>query len=209
MQFLQGDSLEEHLKKNETFLWHKFSPSPWRRPAASRRHAIGLIHRDIKPGNLWLEAPGGRVKVLDFGLPSRSISRSNLLAAARSSAHRLSCPRAGPGQNPGRTYRSLQPRRRALPPLYRPVAVRRADDDGRAHLAWIDEPPPVRQFNVRVPETFAALIHGLLAKNPDDRPSSAEEVVQRIRSITEGQPESAWNRPRRPHWALPPGLDFC
>src|SRR5262249_53059125 len=31
-------------------------------------HAAGLVHRDLKPSNLWLEAPGGRVKVLDFGL---------------------------------------------------------------------------------------------------------------------------------------------
>src|SRR5437660_10512461 len=30
-------------------------------------HAAGLIHRDVKPGNIWLE-PRGRVKVLDFGL---------------------------------------------------------------------------------------------------------------------------------------------
>src|SRR5205085_3015344 len=31
-------------------------------------HEQRLIHRDIKPGNLWLEAPQGRVKILDFGL---------------------------------------------------------------------------------------------------------------------------------------------
>ena len=31
-------------------------------------HQHGLIHRDIKPANIWLEAPGGRVKILDFGL---------------------------------------------------------------------------------------------------------------------------------------------
>src|SRR6202050_916711 len=31
-------------------------------------HAMGLIHRDIKPGNIWLEAPRDRVKILDFGL---------------------------------------------------------------------------------------------------------------------------------------------
>jgi len=29
----------------------------------------GLIHRDIKPGNIWIEPTGGgRVKILDFGL---------------------------------------------------------------------------------------------------------------------------------------------
>jgi eukaryotic-like serine/threonine-protein kinase len=31
-------------------------------------HERGLVHRDIKPGNLWLEAGSGRVRILDFGL---------------------------------------------------------------------------------------------------------------------------------------------
>src|SRR5207302_10527593 len=31
-------------------------------------HAEGMIHRDIKPGNVWLEGSRGRVRILDFGL---------------------------------------------------------------------------------------------------------------------------------------------
>ena len=69
MQFLQGYPLDEFLKR-------KGSPTiPQilriaRETAAglSAAHDLGLVHRDIKPGNLWLEAPNGRVKVLDFGL---------------------------------------------------------------------------------------------------------------------------------------------
>ncbi len=34
----------------------------------SAAHRRSLIHGDIKPANIWLEAPSGRVKILDFGM---------------------------------------------------------------------------------------------------------------------------------------------
>src|ERR1035438_6307906 len=41
-------------------------------------HTTGLIHRDIKPGNIWLEAPKNRVKILDFGLARAATQEAGL-----------------------------------------------------------------------------------------------------------------------------------
>jgi serine/threonine protein kinase len=69
MQFLEGYPLDQYLAKKGS------PPIPQilrtaREVAAGLSVAlkIGLIHRDIKPGNLWLDAPQGRIKILDFGL---------------------------------------------------------------------------------------------------------------------------------------------
>src|SRR6185436_11603097 len=70
MQLLAGLSLDDYLKKQGRM-----------KPAAilklgiqiaeglAAAHARGMIHRDIKPGNIWIEpVSGGRAKILDFGL---------------------------------------------------------------------------------------------------------------------------------------------
>ncbi len=44
-------------------------------------HARGLVDRDVKPANIWLEAGTGRVKVLDFGLARPDSSAQGLAEA--------------------------------------------------------------------------------------------------------------------------------
>ncbi|MBL8865010.1 MAG: serine/threonine protein kinase, partial [Planctomycetia bacterium] len=69
MQYLEGYPLDEYLKKKgEIDLPQILRIARETAAGLEAAHKLGLIHRDIKPGNLWLEAPIGRVKLLDFGL---------------------------------------------------------------------------------------------------------------------------------------------
>src|SRR5262249_3534929 len=69
MEFLHGEPLDAWLKPGRTL-----SPPELLRLARemalglAAAHAQGLIHRDVKPGNIWLESVDSRVKILDFGL---------------------------------------------------------------------------------------------------------------------------------------------
>ena len=79
MQWLEGESLRDRLRREG-----KLAP-----PEALRitrevtaglieAHGRGLLHRDIKPDNIWLQGPNGRVKILDFGLVRSIEERSSL-----------------------------------------------------------------------------------------------------------------------------------
>ncbi len=69
MEFLQGEALDERLKHDGQLpILEALRIARETAEGLAAAHEVGLIHRDIKPGNLWLEAPRGRVKILDFGL---------------------------------------------------------------------------------------------------------------------------------------------
>ena len=187
MQFLQGYPLDEFLKK-------KGNPSVpqilriGRETAAglAAAHRIGLVHRDIKPGNLWLEAPNGRVKVLDFGLARPVDAEAELTkSGAIVGTPAYMSPEQGRGQKvDGRTdLFSLG----AL--LYR-LCTGRLPFEGANVMAILtalatDEPRPVREWNPNVPPALADLIHQLLAKKRADRPQTADEVADRVRAMRE------------------------
>jgi serine/threonine-protein kinase len=89
MPLLEGESLEKRLAREPCL------PIPevlriGREAAAGlvAAHDRGLIHRDIKPDNLWLDsAHQDRVRILDFGLARHSITAPTCsVSAARSTA---------------------------------------------------------------------------------------------------------------------------
>jgi urea transport system substrate-binding protein len=148
-------------------------------------HAAGLIHRDIKPANLWVEPDAGggvrRVRLLDFGLARQSQQAGHLThsGAVIGTPHYMS-----PEQAQGNPIDHRSDLFSLGVTLYALLTGRMpfAGSTLTAALVAAATKPhvPVDEINVQVPSRVADLIDRLLAKEPDDRPSSADEVAAEL-----------------------------
>src|SRR5262249_37140683 len=143
----------------------------------------GLVHRDIKPANLWVEAPGGRIKILDFGLARPVHDRARL---------------SRPGDVIG-TPQYMAPEQALAQPvdgrsdlfslgivLYR-LCTGQLPFQGESITAVLvavatGKPRPVRELNPDIPPALADLVMRLLEKDPTQRPASACEVAAALRA---------------------------
>jgi serine/threonine-protein kinase len=141
--------------------------------ALDAAHEAGIVHRDVKPGNL-LMAPDGTLKMTDFGIAKRAGNETTGLGVLLGTASYVSPEQVrGEAATPASDWYSfgcvLHELLTGTPPFSGPTV----DVVMRQHL---DTPPP-QITRPDVPAELANLVTRLLAKNPADRPSSAEEVA--------------------------------
>ncbi|MBI2804499.1 MAG: SUMF1/EgtB/PvdO family nonheme iron enzyme [Planctomycetes bacterium] len=186
MQYLKGMTLEDWLKAGKTLNFPqilRIGKEIAKGLAAA--HARQLIHRDIKPSNIWLDATNkGRVKILDFGLarPTKEDTHLTQLGMILGTPAYMS-PEQARGMNIDERCDLFS----LGCVLYRLCAGKLpfTGKDAMSVLLAItsEEPPPLKALKADLPVGLADLIHGLLAKKPDDRPASAKAVVQTIQEI--------------------------
>ncbi|QDG49632.1 diguanylate cyclase [Persicimonas caeni] len=140
-------------------------------------HRHGVIHRDIKPGNILLRAGDGAVKLIDFGFAARATGVDPDRAVV--GTLRYSAPeQTGMLQRPVDARSDLY----SLGVVLYECATGRPPFDAaepaelvRQHA--VDKPAPVRQMVPEISPALAHIIEKLLAKDPDDRYGSCAALV--------------------------------
>ncbi|MHA7282492.1 protein kinase domain-containing protein [Arthrobacter sp. TMS2-4] len=150
-------------------------------------HRQGLVHRDVKPGNI-LVMPDSRVKITDFGI-ARLADQVPLTATGQvmGTAQYLA-PEQATGQ-PATGSSDIY----ALGVIGYELLAGRRPFSGESQIAIAlaqvnDAPPPLPQS---IPRPVRGLIGSMLAKDPADRPRDAESLARAVDAIRAGDIRAA------------------
>ena len=157
-------------------------------------HRNGVVHRDVKPGNILITSTG-QVKVADFGIAQASSASDPSLNLTQAGSVMGTATYFSPEQAQGH---QVDPRSdlyslgcvlyemlTARPPFSgdSPVAI--------AYKHVQEQPTPPSQINPAVPSALEAIDMKLLEKQPALRYPSAEDLRSDLRRFLEGHPVSA------------------
>ena len=196
MEYVEGRSLAEIIRSEGTLHPDRAAEVATDVAAAlGFAHRNGVVHRDVKGGNILVNQ-AGQVKVTDFGI-ARAFGGGDELTQTGSVMGTATY--FSPEQAQGKT---VDPRSdlyslgvvlfemvTGRPPFLgdSPVAI--------AYKHVQEAPPRPTSLNPALPQALEAIIARLLAKNPDDRYPSAEELRSELRRFREGQPLQGVSRP--------------
>ncbi|HEU0256891.1 MAG TPA: protein kinase [Microbacteriaceae bacterium] len=188
MELVPGEPLSAVLEREHTLTTDRVLDIVAQTAAALHAaHSAGLVHRDIKPGNLLI-TPDGRVKITDFGI-ARVADQVPLTATGQvmGTVQYLSPEQAsGHPASPSTDIYSLGI------VAYECLAGRRpftGESQVAIAMAQINEAPP--DLPTTIPGPVRALVFSCIAKNPSDRPESAAHLARAAQALRRGDTAGA------------------
>lgn len=193
MELLQGEPLDAWLKHNRPAPSEVIDFGLQIARGLAAAHESGMIHRDIKPANIWVEEPRRRLKILDFGLARKSQETGHLThtgAVVGTPAY------MAPEQADGQPVDERSDLFSLGCVLYELASGQQAfvgtSVVGLLKAVALTEPTPLEELNPAMPAVFHELVKCLLAKDPKQRPTSAQVVVEALEAIAAGRATAAW-----------------
>jgi len=179
MEFITGRELKSYFDRNERFPIPEVARIMTQiLGALGVAHKSGIVHRDTKPGNIYL-LEDGTVKVTDFGIARVESSNLTQVGIALGTP-----PYMSPEQFMGDTLDGRSDLFSAGVILYQFLTGERPFTGNQAstimHNVLELEPPAPSILNVQVPRAFDAVLRKALAKRTEDRFATAREFADAL-----------------------------
>jgi serine/threonine protein kinase len=202
MECVEGETLAKRLEKGPLPLEQVLKYGMQIADALDKAHRSGVVHRDLKPGNVMLTSSGA--KLLDFGLAKPAAPMASV--ATLTAAVTQSSPMTEQGAIVG-TFQYMSPEQiegKELDGrsdifslgavLYEMLTGRRAFD-GRSQLSVASailekEPPPISSIKPLTPPPLDHAIRRSLAKDPDERWQMARDLALELKWVAEDGTQS-------------------
>ncbi|MBW8879235.1 MAG: serine/threonine protein kinase [Acidobacteria bacterium] len=196
MELVEGPSLRDLLRQGPLSVEESIRIAIQLFEGLSALHALSIVHRDVKPGNILL-AGDGDVKLADFGLARRLDREETQVTRTEGIVGTLNylSPEQALGQE-ARKESDLYAAGLVLFEMLTGKLPHEAVSDLGRHLGPLQKAPNLRTFCPEAPQWLARIVSRLLEVRPADRYSTAEEVLADL------------SRRRRPRRARRPRLLF-
>ena len=187
MEFVTGRDLKQAFESGERFRTTDVVRIMGQiLDALDYSHRQGVVHRDVKPANVFLQAGDGNVKVADFGIAHIDSSSLTQDGSVMGTPSYMS-----PEQILGLPVDGRSDLFSAAVILYQFLTGERpfaGSSTTTMQKVLKEDPLPPSTLNVQLPEAIDAVVRKALAKRPEERYQTASEFAAALRSAVENRP---------------------